>query len=381
MNIIIATGIFPPDIGGPATYAKLIAEEFSARGHVVTVVTYGSEKNNLSTHDYQVRVASRFLPKGLRHLLYFWQVLMSSRRADVIYVQDPVSAGVPACMVAMLLGKKMVLKVVGDYAWEQSVQRFGVTELLDDFLLRTYGFRIRMIKRLQTYVASRATYVIVPSKYLASIVCAWGVRQEIVRVIYNVIESPEITDTKEEVRRKLGITGTVLFSAARLVPWKGFSMLIEILPNLVKKRSDIMLIIAGSGPDQHRLETEAETEHMKDHIQFLGAISRKKLFCYLRAADIFVLNTGYEGFSHQLLEVLEMPTPIITTDAGGNKEIVRDEENVLLAGYNDKDMWEKQIMRLLNDSGLRERLTRNKHDITETQNKKNMIEETLKVLL
>ena len=380
MNIVIATGIFPPDIGGPATYSVTLAEEFSARGHKVTIVTYGNFKKEAQAMRYELHGISRTLPKGLRHLMYGMRVLQSGRHADVIYAQDPISAGVPACIAARLLRKKFVLKVVGDYAWEQGIQRFGVTDLLDDFLKKRYGFRVQILRFLEAFVARKARMIIVPSAYLKTVVHAWGVVNSHITVVYNAVHIEVRSSTTEEARKELYLEGTVLLSVGRLVPWKGFRMLIELLPELIKKRSDIRLVISGSGPEREQLEARAHNLQVQHHVLFLGAILHKQLMRYLTASDIFVLNTGYEGFSHQLLEVLAMPIPIITTLAGGNKEIIQDGENALVARYNNTEDWIDAITRLITDTDLYNKLSKPKSTILERYTKERMIEETLQVL-
>src|SRR3989344_2921400 len=168
MKILIAAGIYPPDIGGPATYSKLIAEEFPRFCHETVVIVY-----------------NRRLPKMLRHLVYFWKALLHGRGADVIFAQDPVSVGLPAMVAAKVLRKKFVLKVVGDYAWEQGIQRFGVRDLLDDFLNKKYSWRVEGLRRIETFVARRAHRVITPSHYLKGVVRHWGVSEKNVAVIPN----------------------------------------------------------------------------------------------------------------------------------------------------------------------------------------------------
>jgi len=69
----------------------------------------------------------------LRHFWYFIQCLRLSRRADIIFAQDPISAGLPALLAAKILNRKFFIRVAGDYAWEQSVNRFGVRDSIDDF--------------------------------------------------------------------------------------------------------------------------------------------------------------------------------------------------------------------------------------------------------
>ena len=70
-----------------------------------------------------------------------------------MYALDPVSVGLPASLAALVLGKKFILRVAGDYAWEQGRQRFGVTDELDEFQLKKYGWRV---ERLRSYSVCRA---------------------------------------------------------------------------------------------------------------------------------------------------------------------------------------------------------------------------------
>ncbi|MEK7531600.1 MAG: hypothetical protein AAB545_01600, partial [Patescibacteria group bacterium] len=109
MKMLIATGLFSPDIGGPATYSKILLEKLPREGIETTILPFG---------------AVRHLPRLLRHLVYFFRVLLAGRSVDVIYAQDPVSVGFPVFLASKVLKKPFLLKIVGDYAWEQGVQRF-----------------------------------------------------------------------------------------------------------------------------------------------------------------------------------------------------------------------------------------------------------------
>lgn len=322
MNILIATGIFPPQIGGPATYSKLLKDKLPERGFVVSVVNFGD---------------TLFLPKIIRHAIYLAKVLRLGRAADIIYAQDPISVGLPALLAAKILRKKFYLKVVGDYAWEQeSVKNpSSASERLEDFQERTYGFKTELLKKLERFVAHRAEKVIVPSEYLNRIILLWGVPQERIAVIYNGFTPLRIIERKEELRKKLFLGGYTIISVGRLVPWKGFSALIEIMPHLLGRIPDAKLLIAGEGPDKTILEDRIKDLHLEQSVTLLGRLPQKDLFEYIKASDVFVLNTAYEGFSHQLLEVMALGTPIITTPVGGNPEIVSDRVQGILVSWND----------------------------------------------
>jgi glycosyltransferase involved in cell wall biosynthesis len=118
IKILIATGIFPPDIGGPAQYAKRLAEELSAKGNDVKILSYSLEKR---------------LPPILRHGLYFFRVFFSLAGVDLIIALDTFSVGLPAAAAAKLLGKKVIIRVGGDFLWESYVERTGDLIKLREF--------------------------------------------------------------------------------------------------------------------------------------------------------------------------------------------------------------------------------------------------------
>ena len=149
MRLLIATGLYPPEIGGPATYARLFEERLPGLGFEVTVLPFNTV---------------RHLPPIVRHFVYAWKLAFQARKTDCILVQDTVSTGVPAALVSMILRQKLVVRVPGDYAWEQGTQRFGVIDSLDDFQERAYGWEVALLRALQRFVVRRATKVIVPSE-------------------------------------------------------------------------------------------------------------------------------------------------------------------------------------------------------------------------
>lgn len=342
-KILIATGIFPPDIGGPATYSKLLLDKLPGRGFEVVVANFGEV---------------RALPKVVRHIAYFFKVLARARGCDVVYAQDPVSVGLPAMLAAKILRKKFYLKVVGDYAWEQGVQRAEVTDDLDTFSREyaKYSFFVRLLKRIECRVALSADVIITPSEYLKTIIMNWGVPAQKIIVIYNGFNAPVLLDDKASLRKKLGVEGYAMLSIGRLVPWKGFATLIEMMPNLVKEIPDAHLFIIGEGPFRNFLQLKIKQLALEDKVTLLGALSQEKLFEYIKASDMFVLNTSYEGFSHQLLEVMALGTPVVTTTAGGNIEIIEDSISGVLAEYNDRRVFERAIQKIHDDQFFAEKL-------------------------
>ena len=331
-SILIATGIYPPHIGGSATYSSLLFRELPKRGHTAKVLTYGTASQRVAGSIY---VISNSWPKGIKHFLYFLKLLEIGRRSDLILVADSsFGAAFISVIAGKILRRKIIVRVTGDYAWEQGVQRFGVKELIDDFQNKNYSLPVELLRKCQSFAVRNADLVIAPSRYLKKITEGWGVSGDKIKVIYNAVDLPDFKLSKEEARQVLGVSGKIIISAGRLVPWKGFEMLIQAIVEAEGVIPDIKLYIIGDGPEEGNLK--AQSLKLKANIFFTGTLSKDKLMQYLKAADLFALNSSYEGFSHQIIEAMSIGLVVAAADVGGNPEVIKSGENGFLFGYNDK---------------------------------------------
>ena len=370
-RILVVTGLYPPEVGGPATYSKLLEEELPQHGFRITVVPFSFVRR---------------IPRALRHIVYFLLLLEMGYGAEIFYALDPMSVGAPALLAAWLLRKRFLLRVAGDYAWEQFIQNQesriknqGLVTL-EEFQKGKFDFFTELQRKVEHFVACRAETIIVPSDYLKKIVSMWGVSSEKIKVIYNTFDAHMLEHRKEDLRKKIGIGETAILSAGRLVPWKGFSVLIEVISELREEIPGLMLYIAGDGPQEKDLRLKIKDLRMENTVILLGRLAHDKLTEYVQAVDIFVLNTGYEGFSHQLLEVMAAGTPIVTTLVGGNPELVEEQKTGLLVTYNDKEALKTAIKLLIQDGGLRNALVKNAKEKARSFSKGRAIQALLPVL-
>ena len=344
MKITIATGLYAPEIGGPATYAAMLEKELPEKGIEVTTVPFGWV---------------RHYPKGIRHIVYAFKLWQESKGAEVIYALDPVSVGLPAMLVAKLTRKNFLLRVPGDYAWEQGQLRFGVKDRLHDFIDKrlSYGLRVSLLCRLEGYVARQALQVIVPSAYLKKIVEKWSVHSNKITVINSALHKVEVKGTRESLINQLGFTEPTLVSAGRLVPNKGFLGLVKVFSRIKKTHPKAQLVIVGDGPQESEIEDLLLEKGLVGSVRLMGSLTQDALGAVIKAADLFVLNTAHEGLSHQLIEVMDLGTPIVTTDVGGNPELITNGINGFLVEYNNEEALKEAILRVLNHPESVERMT------------------------
>lgn len=339
MRVLVATPLYPPELGGPATYASLLETELPKEDIEVEVVPFS-------------RV--REYPKVVRHLLYARKVFSAAKEADLVLALDPVSVGLPALVAAKLARKPFVVKVVGDYAWEQGTQRFGIRVPLDEFVHERAEHPIVLLLRsVQSVVARMADAVVVPSKYLARIVRTWKVPEDRIAVIYNAVEVSASGTVPDAV---YALPRPIIATAGRLVPWKGMGTVIDAVNELRKETPDLGLVVIGTGPEEESLARYASVR-LTDGYVFTGALSHEDALKTIEHADIFVLDSTYEGLSHLLIEALSLGKPVVASRVGGNRELIEDGVNGLLVPPKDPLALAEALRKLLKNSELAARLS------------------------
>lgn len=378
-KILITTGIFPPDIGGPASYAKTLAAKLRSSVTILTYSSVWSFKDDKNQPYKIIRVWGKW-PIWVKHFVFGIKLLGLIRKCETIYALNVWSAGFPSLIAAKLFKKKFVIRIVGDYAWEVGVGKGKLSILIDDFQKSKKSGWTGLLYKLQGWVCKKADVVIVPSKYLAGIVKSWGVDESKIKVIYNGVDFKPSGLSKEEARNKIGIHGNIILSIGRLVPWKGFRMLIKIMPRLLELKQFARLVIVGDGPDRKALGSMVKNMSLENKVFLTGKKTKEELAVYLAASDIFVLNSGYEGFSHQVLEAMTAGVSVIASAVGGNKEVINQGENGFLVRYNDEFNLVEAIKTIWQDEELKKELVENSKETVKKFSSDRMIEGTLKIL-
>lgn len=345
-KVVIAAEIWPPDIGGPATYAKKLAEELTRRHFRVEVVTYADKSRSnyelvTSERSYRVTRVNRRTPLPFRYWVYLGDLLRISWGAEVIYAQGPLSAGWPAMWVKRLTGRRVVVKVVGDQAWERAYQAGKTHVLTDAFQKESVSGKIRSIRNIQHKVLKYADAVISVSHYFKKIIADWEVNEEKIFVVHNSVEEFDAPESAD-----IGLEGDIILSVGRLTKWKGMDTLIELMPALLKENPHFKLVIIGGGPESDRLKKIVERLNLSDAVLLTGKLPRPQLAQYYQKASMLVLNSGYDNWSHILLEAMNNGVPVIASNIGGNPELVKDGVTGLIVEYNDKVQLKTAISRI-----------------------------------
>jgi glycosyltransferase involved in cell wall biosynthesis len=348
MQLLITTDIFPPDIGGPASYVPAIARALHGRGHHVSVLTYSRVPPQESDDrwPFALRRLPLNVPRPWRLLRAVWAIWQAAGRAELIYANGMF---IEVALANLALRRPVAVKVVGDIAWERARHRGWAADDIETFQARRYGWRVELRRTLRNWALRRARLIIVPSRYLKRLAQHWGIPAGRISVIYNAFEPPA---GEPETPLIPLAAGQRIITVCRLTPWKGVDGLLAALSGL----PDVGLVVVGTGPEGARLRRLAGELGVAGRVHFAGQVPREQVGGYLRAADLFVLNSTYEGFPHIVLEAMAAGLPVVAADAGGTGELVQDGVSGRLVPPGDPQALRRAIAELLADSRLRQSL-------------------------
>ncbi|MBI3819254.1 MAG: glycosyltransferase family 4 protein [Planctomycetes bacterium] len=348
MKILITTPIFPPDLGGPAVYVPSIGRWLVERGHDVKVVAFCEDPNPTGYPFPVISIPRVSLP--LRYLKSFFAIFRECKDRDLVYVQEHLA--LLAILAAKLRGKPAVVRVMVDGTWEIA-HRFGWTGLnIVDFQTKGRGWKVKLSRFLQRRWWTWASRIIPVSDFLKGIILSHGTDPRKVVRIYNAYNGPKVIEvTKEQARERLGLPrdAKILLTICRLMIWKGVD---GILRALAKLPENYVLVVCGDGEERENWGRLARELGVEARVQWAGNVPHAKVIEYIKSADVFILNSNYEGLSHTLLEVMYVGCPIVASNVCGNPELVADGVNGFTAGFNDVDAIVRAVREIASNPDL-----------------------------
>lgn len=149
--------------------------------------------------------------------------------------------------------------------------------------------------------------------------------------------------------------GRRLLFVGRLAPVKGLAVLFEALAILKRESPEVVLTIAGDGPERAALEAQAAAIGIRDNVHFLGYQSQAQVRELLGQTDIFVLASFAEGVPVVLMEAMASGVPVVATRIAGIPELVEDGVSGYLVSPGDAEALADCVAALLSDPALRAR--------------------------
>jgi glycosyltransferase involved in cell wall biosynthesis len=341
VNVLVVSGIWPPDVGGPASHAPELAAWLAARGHRVEAVVTAEDAP--AETGYPISFVSRSLPRGVRHLEVARRIALRARHADVVYSTGMFTRSFTGAAIART---PLVVKLTSDPAFERARRAGVVGGAVGDFQDGGGGLHASALRTVRDIGIRRAAHVVCPSAYMVDLAISWGASPDRVTLLPN--PAPDAAHVEPG---KLDDRPALLF-AGRLTTAKDLGLAFESLSAV----PEAYLSIVGDGPDRAHLEQLRDQLGLRDRVRFLGPLPRSEALGLMSAADVVILSSAWENFPHGVVEALAVGTPVVATRVGGVPEIVTDGENGLLVEPGDAQAFGAALRRILDDDALRGRL-------------------------
>ena len=348
LRVCLATGLFPPAIGGEERHASLLARALCRRGHPVTVVTQRLADAPRREVVEGVRVERVIHPLqggplfGPSYVACLARFLLTSRRAfDIIQTTYAYWDAVTVALLKPVLTSRLVVRLVvagpgGDLDRFLGMRLWPLTDTYDRPCL----------DRLVRLITRRADGFLCLNARSLGELAALGVPAWRCHVVPNGVEVARFADLPRSVRPGEGR----LLCAARLVPQKGIDVLLHAVSMVRATLAGVTLAVLGDGPERQALASLAERLGLGSAVEFRGAV--KDVAPYLAQAGIFVLPSRFEGFPLALLEAISAGLPVVATEVDGNVDIVRNGVDGLLVPPDDPSALANALLRLLHEPGL-----------------------------
>jgi len=329
MRTLLVSGIYRPEIGGPATYVPSLAEQLIKQGFKVNVITLKNSQADKIVEPWAVRFIIRDQFLGLRFIKTVFSIFLKSLASNYVFANGLYQE---TALSLFVLRKKSVAKIVGDPVWERATNR-GETSLgISEFNRSDLRIKHKIQRDFLRWSLNRFTSITCPSKELEGLVKNWGVTKPITCIPNGIAPVMKQDNTQE----------FDLITVCRLVKWKNLDKLI-----IANARNKTSLVIVGSGPEEETLRKLAKD--INSNVMFTGLLNEELVLKYLCRSKIFVLISSYEGLSFSLLQAMACGLPSIVSEIQGNMDVVMHQQESIVVDASQDDSLIAAINLLLND--------------------------------
>jgi glycosyltransferase involved in cell wall biosynthesis len=190
-----------------------------------------------------------------------------------------------------------------------------------------------------------------------------GISEGAIELIYNTIDLDvsAIPGDREGLKKQFDLApgSIVCVGIGRLVPQKGFDILIEAFAKIASQVPDLHCLILGAGEDQEKLAAQIRAAGLEARLRLLGYQDRANAMSILKSSDIFAMPSRYEGTPIALLEAAALARPILAACAGGIPELVTHDQHAYLVPTQDPEALAHGLVRLALDRAYAQRLGQN----------------------
>jgi glycosyltransferase involved in cell wall biosynthesis len=329
-KVCIVTHTFLPHVGGIEKVVNEQSKRLLHRNFEPMVVTnrigtpkkYAVDGVNVECYESLNTGFRLGIPYSIPTVGSFPTFLRAVNSSRIVHAHGhPYLTSLAAGKLAKIYGKPFVLTQHNTFIEYNNM--FDTVESLNDLIIGKQNLR-------------DADRIIAVSGATKDYVLSLGANPKKVKVLHNGVDLVKFrprAEKKEEMRRKLGIpqNAFVVLTVRRLVYKNGVDTLIEGANIAIKKNPRIVFLAVGKGPDSDGVKLRIRQLGIEDNFKLAGFVSDADLPSYYNAADLFVLpSKSGEGLPLVALEAMATALPVIATDVGGIREVLRDDYGKLV---------------------------------------------------
>jgi glycosyltransferase involved in cell wall biosynthesis len=339
-NICIATGIYPPEIGGPSVYARELLDALLIQKYKASVVTYGNLKK---------------FPTGLRHILFFLKLVFDAFQCDFIIALDTFSVGLPAVFFSKIFRKKIVLRIGGDFLWESFVERTKEEIKLSDFykLRRKFSIKEKIIFNLTKFVLHSVDVIVFSTEWQKNIMSeSYNLNQYKIKIIENFFPNKFFTEqvrSSDQSQNIIEKSKRVFMSPSRNIFIKNKKRLLEAFKKIKSEYPDVVL-------DTESVSSEVLREKIvKSYAVVVNSFSEvsPNIVCEAIGSGVPVILTSDNGLSERLANMVLFIDPFSVDDLVANIKYMLDfdvyqsyKKNISLSSYSHS--WDEIAQEFIN---------------------------------
>ncbi|MDB5194467.1 MAG: glycosyl transferase group 1 [Parcubacteria group bacterium] len=364
MRVAFFSDNFYPEISGISDQLIILARNLAERGHQIDIYAPrysgkdykkagGIEKElDLGEHIAIHRLFSLhvpFSPTGQSRIvlpIFLRWIFMRKRRPDVIHTHSFFGVGIEAIAAAKILR----IPIVGTNHTRITffVPRIWPIETYIDIASR----------RSVSMYYNRCDFVSAPALFLLTEMKNSGLRAPC-EVVSNPIDTSLFKPSKNrsDLRMKLGFDQKTLLYAGRLASEKNIDTLIRAVALLSRQHHDVVLMLAGSGPQIKELTRLSEKLGVADRVRFLGNLDKPVLAEYYQVSDIFVTASTSEVQSLSLMQAIACGLPSVSVHVDEPPSYLHNEENAFLLDSNDYELLSEKISLLVTNDVIYQKMS------------------------
>jgi PEP-CTERM/exosortase A-associated glycosyltransferase len=267
---------------------------------------------------------------------------------DIIHAHSPVLNALPAIKVARKLDIPVVYEIRA--FWEDAAVDHGSTH--------EGSLRYRATRKLETRAIQQVDHVFTICEGLRADIVARGIPADKVTVIPNAVnvESFQLASPPDPLlQEKWELTGkTVVGFIGSFYAYEGLDLLLDALPELIRRRPDVRVLLVGGGPQEENLRQQAEQLGVKDHVTFTGRVPHNEVNRYYDLINVL----AYPRHPMRLTELVTPLKPLeamaqgqlfVASDVGGHKELIEHNRTGMLFKSGDCAALAEALLALLKD--------------------------------